>query len=403
MKNLLQMVTVKDAGLILEAGEGPGEQILAEYKAGKRREVRFTATVWNNGKNRNHVQLEDSELEAFAASFVGQPFLADHSRTLSDRGGTIVASELVDLGDGKKTIRQTVAARKPWAIEGVLDGTVDRFSIGWNAEEYVCTVCQEDYFGDDHRHSVWDLGRKDKKTGKVVEVLMKGLEGVETSAVTHPAVPGTGVADVMSDLAQARQCEGKKSGATSIPLEAELKPEGTMKDFVQRILVLLGLPADTAEGEALAAAEKRLTAPAIPEALAKALGIDPKASVDEAVARAYSLVPRSELDAAKAAAAERLATDLVGAGEKAGKITPGMKAWALEFATRDPQGFEKCLAGMPVQVITNQPPPVTTTPTPATAAEDEDFRRSTGLNAEEWREAKAAVASWPKVQPGQGQ
>ena len=365
-------------------------QLLREYRSGDRPGVRFSATVYVHGKNRNHTRFDESELETFAASFKGQPFLADHSRKQADRGGTILDSVLEER-DGKQVIRQTIDARKPWAVEGVLDGTVDRFSIGWNAEEYICTVCDLDFFDEDHKHSVFDVGTKDKKSGEIVEVLMKGVEGMEVSAVTHPAVPGTGTEGLLAQLSQLK--ETRASGKPGMkPGGTEDKQEDPMKE---KVLSLLGLAADTAEPEALAALEKRLSAPSTPApSLLTALGLGAEASNDEAIAKVYTLVPRSELEKALSTVAEAKAVDLVRSGKAAGKVTPAMEAWANEFARRDPVEFEKCLATMPVQVPPQFATPPAPAPDPKKIEKDEDaVRRSAGLSEDEWKRAKERVAA----------
>ena len=57
-------------------------------------------------------------------------------------GGRILKSELVALEDGKRAIKQRIMATKPWAIENILDGTINRFSIGWFAQRQVLLQLQ---------------------------------------------------------------------------------------------------------------------------------------------------------------------------------------------------------------------------------------------------------------------
>lgn len=389
MKQFFTLVS-EARGMELADNGIQADQMLREYRAGNRPAVRFNATVYVHGKNRNYTQLNMPELAQFAESFKGAPFLADHSRKQSDRGGTIVDSRLVETADGKKAIVQTIDAVKPWAVEGVLDGTVDRYSIGWNAEEYICTVCDTDFFDPDHAHSIYDIGSKDKKTGKTIEVLMKGLEGMETSAVTHPAVPGTSTDGFLAQMTELS--EQRASGRSGIrPARTGSTQEDSMKE---KVYSLLGLAADIAEPEALATLEKRLKVPApvVPAELATALGLSADATVGEATAKAYSLVPREDVEKERAKVAELKADELVRAGKAAGKITPIMEEWARTFARRDPAEFEKCLTSMPVQVP-GAPKPETTDPKVTTeSAEDEEFRLSTGLSKDEWNAAKASSA-----------
>lgn len=358
------------------------EEMMNEYRAGKRRGIQAKATVYVHGPNKNFVVLNESELGQFAESFRGQPFLQDHARTQIARGGTIIESKLEEI-DGKKVIRQTIEAVKPWAIEGLLDRTVDRFSIGWFAEENVCTVCDVDFFDEGHKHTIYDIGQKDKKTGKTIQVLMRGLEGIETSAVTHPAISGTSTDAVFSQLQQFK--ESTASGAS--------RPGAKQEDkMLEKIRELLGLSADTAEPEALAAIEKLRSAPAsVPAALLTALGLGAQASTDEAVAKAYGMVPREQLETLQKELGAAKAEDLVRGGKAAGKITPAMEAWAHEFAQRNPAEFEKCLATMPVQVPPANPAaPITADPGAKVKAdtEDEEAARLSGLSVEKYRAGK---------------
>lgn len=377
MKQFFTMVADL-GGFELAETRTPANQMLREFRAGERPFVRFAATVYVHGPNKNYTRLNEPELEQFAASFKGAPFLSDHSRKQSDRGGTIVDSRLEDVG-GKKVIRQTIDAVKPWAVEGVLDGTVDRFSIGWNAEEYICTVCGVDFFAEDHKHSIVDVGTKDKKSGETVEVLMKGLEGMETSAVTHPAVPGTSTEGLLAQLTQLK--ETRASGMSS-----ERISEDTMKE---KILSLLGLSADTSEEEALNAFEKRLKAPpSVPATLLTALGLGAEATTDEAVAKAFSMVPREDLEAAEKRVADQAADELVRKGKAAGKITPAMEEWANATARRDAAAFSALLETMPVQIPTAPAPAPTSDPGEKTNTEDEEAARLAGLSVEKFRAGK---------------
>ena len=68
----------------------------AKLAAGELDELVFEACVFRAVyPNRNYLRFRDEDLEAFAASFVGQPFLRDHNAyELEARGGTVRASWL---------------------------------------------------------------------------------------------------------------------------------------------------------------------------------------------------------------------------------------------------------------------------------------------------------------------
>ncbi len=391
MKQFFTLVSI-DRGATLADGTDRAAA-LKQFRAGERPGVRFSATVYGEGPNKNHTILNPAELEAFAGSFVGQPFLQNHSRYQSDRGGTIVASKLETDGD-RRVIRQTIEAVKPWAVESVLDGTIDRFSIGWNAEEYLCTVCGTSFFDEDEKHSPWDLGRTDRKSGKVVQCLMKGLEGAEVSAVTHPAVAGTRIDEVLQQLSEQRA-----SGGSGIrPGRTEGKSEVPMKE---KVCALLGLAADTAEPEALAALEKRLSSPktVLPAGLLSALDLGAEGTENEAIARVHAIkavtVSREVHDKTVADLAEERATRLVRKYEDAGKVTPAMRDWALSTAKKDAAEFERLMADFPVvRPALEQPNPAEKTAAKVDAngltEEDDRNRLEAGLSVDEWKKGAAA-------------
>ena len=68
----------------------------AKLAAGELDELVFEACVFRAVyPNRNYLRFRDEDLEAFAGSFAGQPFLRDHNAyELDARGGTVRASWL---------------------------------------------------------------------------------------------------------------------------------------------------------------------------------------------------------------------------------------------------------------------------------------------------------------------
>ena len=68
----------------------------AKLAAGELDELVFEACVFRAVyPNRNYLRFRDEDLEAFAGSFTGQPFLRDHNAyELDARGGTVRASWL---------------------------------------------------------------------------------------------------------------------------------------------------------------------------------------------------------------------------------------------------------------------------------------------------------------------
>jgi hypothetical protein len=376
-------------------------QALRDFKDGKLDSVRWSPIVFvNDDKLKKPVVFNEPELENFAASFVGQPFLKDHGEAYEDRGGTIIESGIVER-NGKKAFKQTLEAVKPWAIEGYLDGTIDRYSIGWDAEEKICTVCAVEFNEPGCRHDIPHVGRMDKTSGKKVKILMKGLEGMETSAVIRPASTGTGNEEFALSLSLFK----KGNNAPVIQTDGSMK-EGQM---LEKIRQMVGLPAAT-ETEALSALEARLTPqkPGVPKALCAALGLPETAPEDEVIGKVVGLTapgnytPKAEHDKTLDELATYKAKEKVAAGKAAMKITPAMEVWALDYAKRDPAAFDSFLAHAPVQMPGGQGQPTPSfdrTETPNTSVAgltaDELFvAKRMGRTPEEFVKDKKTVAEY---------
>lgn len=218
-----------------ELADADRKDLLTRARAGEVMAIDFDARTFiqREAPNRNHVRIRDGALTRMARSFKDQPFLRDHERwSLDARGGTILSSGLV-RNDGEAAFEMTLRAVKPWAVEGVLDGTIDRFSIGFiPTGPVICSV---------HKTPVWKDCRcwpGDKVDGKAVEFIFTEAEGVEVSGVNVPAVTGTGISEIR--------------GALAALLGGPPQEETTMKS----VLVKLGLPEGASEAEALAAVER---------------------------------------------------------------------------------------------------------------------------------------------------
>lgn len=202
--------------------------------------ITVDAVVFRQGEepNRNFVRFKAGVLRSLAKSFVGAPFLRDHEqRDLGARGGKVLASEFVG-GEGTGEIRQTIELAAPWAIEAIGRGLIDRFSIGWsNTDEVVCSECAAPFFksifgsmpGCDHMPGDVVEARGGGK--RAVEMVVTGADGVETSAVTVPAVNGTGVEAIRAALAAERRMTGRGGryalgGQRAGALNGKLAPAG---------------------------------------------------------------------------------------------------------------------------------------------------------------------------------
>ena len=91
---------VLDGETRLPADAERRHELRAKLAAGELDELVFEACVFRAVyPNRNYLRFRDEDLEAFAASFAGQPFLRDHNAyELEARGGTVRASWLEGVG-----------------------------------------------------------------------------------------------------------------------------------------------------------------------------------------------------------------------------------------------------------------------------------------------------------------
>lgn len=257
------------------------KQLLAEVRGNPATTERLTvrAVVFLQGAepNRNFVRFQEGALKALAESFKGRPFLRDHKQGYLDaRAGTVRKSELVTR-DGKLAIEQELEIVKPWAIEGVLDGTIDRFSIGWHASQLpTCSVCSTSYkrsgiFG-------WMFVACEHSPGDVVEVNGKkvtaeilygpGCEGIEVSAVSVPAVVGTEiVAEERARLASVPRTTPPPALASTppAPRPAPAAPKEILTDRQIRLAVQLGAPLDKVRAEKQRQLDAAARAPKTPE------------------------------------------------------------------------------------------------------------------------------------------
>jgi len=243
LDGMIQVLAVRHGDAQLAAA-ADRKALLERVRAGEHVEIDVDAVTYIQRKtpNRNFVRFKDGALRTIAKSGVGSPYLKDHAqRDVLSRGGTTTASKAVkneETGDWE--FHQSFHLVKPWAVEGTLDGTLDRFSIGWSPTGPVVYAHTGEPLEDWPKHWPGDK----LEDGTVVEWVFTAADLVETSAVNVPAVVGTrpkGLAEFRAALS------AHLGGEPPIPPQ-----EGTMK----RVLKALGLSADAAEESALAAVEK---------------------------------------------------------------------------------------------------------------------------------------------------
>ncbi len=184
--------------------EAVRKELITRVRAGEHLELELSAITFrqkDGHPNRNGLRFKASKLGKIARSWKGKPALVDHrSWSSSARIGTILDSELVELADGWAGFRQTLRVVKPEAVISVLDGTLDRFSVGWDPTgPVICTAHNSPVF---EKCRCWPLDRVALDAGEVIaEYEFTSAEGDETSAVNTPAVAGTKIEDVRAALA----------------------------------------------------------------------------------------------------------------------------------------------------------------------------------------------------------
>jgi hypothetical protein len=199
-------------------------ELKARLKAGALEELCFNAVVFRDGPNANHTRFRAEELEAFADSFSGVPFLRNHATgDIGARDGTVVESRLArSVGSGGLDafeFHQTVRLTTERGMRDFLEGVIDRFSISWYFEGVECSICGQDWFACSH----WPGQRYNDEVGEVVFV---GPRGKETSAVNAPAVQGTRVIEQLCSL---------KERGMDLERNAIVLLDGTLKTVAPRV------------------------------------------------------------------------------------------------------------------------------------------------------------------------
>ena len=204
---LASALWVLDGEARLPADAERRHALRAKLAAGELDELVFEACVFRAVyPNRNYLRFRDEDLEAFAASFVGQPFLRDHNAyELEARGGTVRASWLerarVDAAD-----RADRAARHRSVFESDDRPLLDRLVLDaaavfrvWN--EWLSRECNHwpgRKYGGRSSDGEW-------QEEVLCELVFVQPAGKETSAVNAPAVGGTGVRGVLAELMAAKE------------------------------------------------------------------------------------------------------------------------------------------------------------------------------------------------------
>lgn len=162
-------------------------QLLRGIETGEIDHLDFQAVVFRGGKNKNHYRLAESEMQSFAPSFEGQPFLRNHDESdINSRDGTILHSYSL-MNELVQDIRLTTRR----GMLSLVEGQIDRFSIGWFFDEIKCSICNSDFRTCSHYPGREYPIPESNGLKAQCEVIFSGLTGKETSAVNVPAVEGT--------------------------------------------------------------------------------------------------------------------------------------------------------------------------------------------------------------------
>ncbi len=192
-------------------------ELLPQIESGELDHMDIRARVFGTGRIRNPVMFREMDMPVFAASFEGKPFLRDHDQyEIEARDGTILTSGL-DNGQIVQDIRITTRR----GMMDYLEGRIDRFSIGWDADQMVCSICQQDYLGGQCMHIA---GRQyDTLSGpQTCLLIFINPVGVETSAVNVPAVDGTYIEAQLQKLSLLNSDSGQAPAA--VQPEADDEP-----------------------------------------------------------------------------------------------------------------------------------------------------------------------------------
>lgn len=163
-------------------------ELISGIESGEIEHLDFEAVVFKGGKNRNFYRLADQELPTFAPSFEGRPFLRNHDQDdIDSRDGTILFS----YTQGDKIV-QNIRLTTRKGMLSLVEGQIDRFSIGWFYDKITCSICHQDFRNCSHWPGrVYTIDTEGHAAE--CEVIFSGLTGKETSAVNVPAVEGTSI------------------------------------------------------------------------------------------------------------------------------------------------------------------------------------------------------------------
>jgi len=171
-------------------------ELRKQFAAGELAELEFEAIVFRaEYPNWNYVRFRDEELDAFAQSFTGAPFLRNHDmQDIAARDGIVTACWMDgENGSSQRDMHAKIKLTTQEGIRDFLAGRIDRFSISWFRHGTTeCSVCGKDWFRPDCTHVPGQVYTVDGQKA-ACELIQNGPVGREISAVNVPASAGTQV------------------------------------------------------------------------------------------------------------------------------------------------------------------------------------------------------------------
>ena len=198
-------------------------KLLPQIESGELDHLDFRANVFGTGVNHNPYAFLPEDLPAFCASFEGKPFLRDHDiDEIGSREGTILQSIMDSNGVFVQDIRLTTRT----GMTAYIEGQMDRFSIGWDYDDVMCSICCCSYFDPSCMHVP---GRTYQTLAgqQTCNLVFINPVGRETSAVNTPAVDGTGIIAAL-ELKHEIQIAGKSASV----IEQLSTPKGLEPEMV---------------------------------------------------------------------------------------------------------------------------------------------------------------------------
>ncbi len=180
-------------------------ELISAIRGGKHVELGVTAQTFEQTAkaNRRFLRLADDKLATRAPSWKGQPYLTDHNTySIKSSQGMIMSSKAIEVPGGM-AFEQKLNAVTVDATIGILNGTFNKFSIGWwPSGPVLCSAHGCDISARDSCNC-WpgDEVTLEGNKKKIVEFVFTDFRGKETSTVVLPAVQNTSISDVRAALA----------------------------------------------------------------------------------------------------------------------------------------------------------------------------------------------------------